>query len=209
MLHPDEAWQRIAQHCAPLPEVEVERRAAAGLVLASSLAATVDVPAADVSAMDGYALAGPVPPGEPRPVAKTIAAGDAPGYVLEPPAVARIMTGAPVPHGADRVIPVEMSRVEDHASVVFQAAAGPGDHIRRRGEVVQAGAPLLPAGALLTPGALALLATHGHAALPVHRPPSVAILTTGDEVVPAEAEPGPGQLRDSHTDFLAAAGAAL
>lgn len=215
MLHPDEAWQRIAQHCAPFPEVEVERWAGAGLVLARSLAATVDVPANDVSAMDGYALAGAVPPGEPRPVATTLAAGDAPGFVLEPPAVARIMTGAPVPHGADRVIPVEMSRTgdegdrDDRSSVVFQAAAGPGDHIRRRGEVVQIGSPLLPAGALLTPGALALLATHGHAALPVHRPPSVAILTTGDEVVPAEAEPGPGQLRDSHTDFLTAAGATL
>lgn len=211
MLHPEEAWQLIAGHCAPLPEEEVERRAAAGLVLARPLAATVDVPAADVSAMDGYALAGPVPPGEPREVAATIVAGDAPGFKLAPPAVARIMTGAPVPRGADRVIPVEMSRTShpDRSTVVFQAEAGPGDHIRRRGEVVQAGAPLLPAGARLTPGALALLATHGHAAVPVHRTPSVAILTTGDEVVPAEAEPGPGQLRDSHTDFLSAAGASL
>jgi molybdopterin molybdotransferase len=211
MLHPEEAWQLIAGHCAPLPEEEVERRAASGLVLARPLAATVDVPAADVSAMDGYALSGPVPPGETREVAATIAAGDPPGFVLKPPAVARIMTGAPLPQGADRVIPVELSRTDraDRSTVVFQAEAGPGDHIRRRGEVVPAGAPLLPAGALLTPGALALLATHGHAAVPVHRVPSVAILTTGDEVVPAEAEPGPGQLRDSHTDFLTAAGASL
>src|ERR1700704_3150042 len=109
MLQPDEAWRLIARRCSPLPEEEVERRAAAGMVLARPLAATVDVPAADVSAMDGYALPGPVPAGEPRPVAATIAAGDPPGAVLEPPAVARIMTGAPVPHGADRVVPVEMS----------------------------------------------------------------------------------------------------
>jgi molybdopterin molybdotransferase len=214
MLQPDEAWRLIARRCSPLPGEEVERRAAAGQVLAQPLAATVDVPAADVSAMDGYALAGPVPPGEPRPVAATIAAGDPPGSVLEAPAVARIMTGAPVPHGADRVVPVEKSRAgrpgrNNQSTVVFQAEAAPGDHIRRRGEVLRTGDPLLPAGALLTPGALALLATHGYAAVPVHRAPTVAVLTTGDEVVPPEAEPDPGQLRDSHTDFLTAAGASL
>ncbi len=85
MLHPDEAWARIAERVAALPEETVERRAAAGRVLARALAATVDVPAADVSAMDGFALAGPVPAGEPRPVAATIAAGDPPGYELRPP----------------------------------------------------------------------------------------------------------------------------
>jgi molybdopterin molybdotransferase len=209
MLHPDEAWQLIAERCAPLPEAEVERRAAAGLVLAQPLAATVDVPAADVSAMDGYALAGPVPVGETRPVSGVIAAGDPPGRVLTAPAVARIMTGAPLPQGADRVVPVELATADGPAGVVFHAAAAAGDHIRRRGEILEIGAPLLPAGALLTPGALGLLATHGHAAVPVHPPPTVAILTTGDEVVPPETEPGPGQLRDSHTDFLAAAGASL
>ncbi len=213
MLSPDEAWRRIADHLAPLPAEPAERRAAAGRVLARPLAATVDVPAADVSAMDGYALAGPVPPGERRPVAATIAAGDPPGFELRPPAVARIMTGAPVPRGADRVIPVEASVVsgkgESREEVAFTAEARPGDHIRRRGEVLRAGDPLLPAGARLTPGALALLATHGHGAVPVHRAPAVAVLATGDEVVLPETEPAPGQLRDSHTDFLLAAGASL
>jgi molybdenum cofactor synthesis domain-containing protein len=144
-------------------------------------------------------------------VAATIAAGDAPGFLLEAPAVARIMTGAPVPAGADRVVPVEASAASGprREVVTFHAGAAPGEHIRRRGEVLRAGDPLLPAGALLTPGALALLATHGHAELPVHRAPTVAVLATGDEVVPPELEPGPGQLRDSHTDFLTAAGAGL
>jgi molybdopterin molybdotransferase len=160
--------------------------------------------------MDGYALAGPVRPGEPRRVATTIAAGDAPGVLLQPPSVARIMTGAPMPYGADRVIPVEQSTSSpDRETVTVQAEAAPGDHIRRRGEVLRAGDPLLPAGALLTPGALALLATHGHREIPVHREPAVAILTTGDEVVPPETDPEPGQLRDSHTDFLTAAGETL
>jgi molybdopterin molybdotransferase len=177
-------------------------------VLAHPLAATVDVPAADVSAMDGYALPGPVRAGERRRVVATIAAGDAPGFVLEPPAVTRIMTGAPVPTGADRVLPVE-STDAGREEVLFRAEAGPGDHIRRRGEILRAGDPLLPAGAPLTPGALALLATHGHGEVRVHRAPSVAVLSTGDEVVPPEATPAPGQLRDSHTDFLLAAGATL
>jgi molybdopterin molybdotransferase len=208
MIHPDEAWRRIAERLKPLPETPVARRSAAGRILARPLAATVDVPGLDVSAMDGYALPGPVPPGESRPVAGTIVAGDAPGFVLEAPAVVRIMTGAPVPAGADRVVPVEQSDGGKEI-VVFHAEAPPGAHIRRRGEVLQTGDPLLPAGALLTPGALGLIATHGYQEVPIHRPPSVAVLTTGDEVVTPETEPAPGQLRDSHTDFLLAAGERL
>ena len=208
MIHPDEAWRRIEGHLSPLPGESVPRRSAAGRVLARPLAATVDVPGTDVSAMDGYALAGPVPPGEPRPVAATIVAGDPPGYELRPPSVVRIMTGAPVPSGADRIIPIELSD-GGRETVTFRKEAQPGDHVRRRGEVLRAGDPLLPAGALLTPGALGLIATHGYREVPVHRAPSVSVLATGDEVVPPETEPAPGQLRDSHTDFLLAAGARI
>ncbi|HTQ81517.1 MAG TPA: molybdopterin molybdotransferase MoeA, partial [Thermoanaerobaculia bacterium] len=173
--------------------------------------ARVDVPAMDVSAMDGYAVAGDIPPGERRPVAGTIAAGSPPGFSLVPPAVARIMTGAPVPLDADRVIQVEQSETHgaDRSEVSFREPGSPGQHIRRQGEIQRAGSELLPRGALLTPGALSLLATHGYGTLPVHRAPRVAFLTTGDEVVPPESEPAPGQLRDSHTDFLLAAGASL
>ncbi|HSN89408.1 MAG TPA: molybdopterin molybdenumtransferase MoeA, partial [Thermoanaerobaculia bacterium] len=170
MFHPDEAWARIAGRCSPLPAERIARRAAQGRVLAHPLAATVDVPAADVSAMDGYALAGPVRAGERRPVAATVAAGDAPGLELAPHAAARIMTGAPVPRGADRVIPVEATD-GGREEVLFRVEAGPGDHIRRRGEVLRTGDPLLPAGARLTPGALALLATHGLGEVPVVRAP--------------------------------------
>jgi molybdopterin molybdotransferase len=205
MIHPDEAWQRIAARLAPLPLEALPRRSAQGRVLAHSLTATVDVPGLDVSAMDGYALPGPVPPGEPRPVAGTVVAGDPPGFELHPPAVARIMTGAPVPLGADRVVPIEQTD-GGKETVVFRAEVAAGAHIRRRGEVLRAGDPLLPAGTLLTPGALSLIATHGYPEVPVHRTPTVAVLTTGDEVVPPETEPAPGQLRDSHTDFLLAAG---
>lgn len=208
MIHPDEAWRRIASRLSPLPPENVLRRTAVGRVLARPLAATVDVPPADVSAMDGYAVAGPVPAGEPRPVAATIAAGDPPGFELKSPAVARIMTGAPVPPGADRIVPVEQSDAVRDA-VTFRAEGNAGDHIRRRGEVLRTGDPLLPSGALLTPEALSLVATHGYREVPVHRLPTVAVLTTGDEVVAPDTEPAPGQIRDSHTDFLLAAGSRL
>ena len=240
MISPDEAWQCIAAHAAPLPAEVVARREARGRVLAAALPARVDVPAADVSAMDGFAVAGEVVPGEWRQVAATVAAGAAPGAVLPSGQAIRIMTGAPLPAGADRVVPVEATAgagaaddaarrdgaadgagpregVADGAAAVrdagervqLLAAAEPGEHVRRRGEVQRTGDELLPAGSRVTPGALALLATHGYAEVPVHRAPSVAVLATGDEVVPPDQEPGPGRLRDSHSDFLLAAGAAL
>jgi molybdopterin molybdotransferase len=208
LIHPDEAWRRIAERVRPLAGESVGRREAAGRVLASPLAATVDVPAADVSAMDGYALAGEVQPEEALPVAGTVFAGDPPGFDLPAGTAARIMTGAPVPAGADRVIPVELTD-GGRERVTFRKGVPPGEHIRRRGEVLRTGDPLLPAGSPLTPGALALLATHGYGEAQVHRAPSVAVMATGDEVVPPEMVPAPGQLRDSNTDFLLAAGGTL
>ncbi len=212
LISPDEAWQRIAARVSPLAAETVGRRAAGGRVLASDLAATVDVPAADVSAMDGYALAGEVGPGESRPVAGTVAAGDPPGFPLPAGAAARIMTGAVVPAGADRVVPVEQTdggRERVTFRVTSRNPVPVGEHIRRRGEILHAGDPLVATGSLLTPAVLALLATHGHGEVPIHRVPTVAVLTTGDEVVPPDTVPAPGQLRDSNTDFLLAAGATL
>ncbi len=208
LIHPDEAWRRIAERVRPLHGEMVGRRESAGRVLARPLAATVDVPASDVSAMDGYALAGEVQPGETREIAGTVYAGDRPGFDLPAGAAARIMTGAPVPAAADRVIPIELTD-GGRERVTFQKGVPPGEHIRRRGEVLKTGDPLLPAGSILTPGALALLATHGYGEVPIHRAPSVAVLATGDEVVPPDAIPAPGQLRDSNTDFLLAAGSTL
>lgn len=208
VLQPGEAWKRIEERLGPLPEETIERRAAGGRVLTRGLAARVDVPAADVSAMDGYALPGEVGPGESRAVGGAVVAGDPPGFELTPPAVARIMTGAPVPANADRIVPIEETDA-GRETVIFLRPSLPGQHIRRRGEILKIGDPLLAAGSRLAPGALSLLATHGYATVPVHRAPTVAVLTSGDEVVPPETVPGPGQLRDSHTDFLLAAGNTL
>ncbi len=203
MIPPEEAWRRLEPYLAPLPAERLARRRAGGRVLAAPTAATVDVPPADVSAMDGYAVAGEVA-GRNLPVAGTVAAGDPPGRSCPPGGAVRIMTGAAVPAGADRVVPVELSD-GGAQTVAFSASVAAGAHIRRRAEIVAAGSPLLPAGAVLTPGALSLLATHGIRELAVHRAPSVRLLVTGDEVVPPDSRPRPGQLRDSHTDFLLAA----
>jgi len=207
MLPPDQAWLRIEPHARPLASERRARREAAGRVLAEDLTALADVPGGDVSAMDGYALAGDLEAGATLPVAGTLAAGSPPGARLAAGTALRIMTGAPVPDGADRVVPIEDTD-RGTARVTLTGSVAAGAHIRRRGEVVRRGAALLPARTLLTPGALALLATHGYRDLPVHRAPRVAILTTGDEVVAPEATPAPGQLRDSHTDFLSTAAAA-
>ncbi len=207
VISPEEAWASIEAELEPLPAQRRPRREALGNVLAEAVTATVDVPAADVSAMDGFALGGALAGGARLPVAGTVAAGDPPGWSLPPGAVLRIATGAPVPAGADRVVPVEQTE-EEGDELIVRVAPPAGAHIRRRGEVVRAGDELLPAGTLLTPGALANLAAHGHATVPVHRTPRVAVLTTGNEVVPPEAAPALGQLRDSHTDFLLAAGRA-
>lgn len=203
MLDPRDAWSRLDAHLHPLAPEALPRARAVGRVLAEAVTATLDVPAADVSAMDGFAVSGAWE--EPLPVAGRIAAGDAPGRTLYPGTALKIMTGAPLPIGSDRVIPVELAELDDAGRVRFREQGAPGDHIRHRGEVVRAGSPLLSAGTLLTPGALALLATHGIGAPIVHRAPGVSLLVTGDEVVPPDRDPAPGQLRDSHGDFLLAA----
>jgi len=208
VILPAEAWQRIAARIVPLDSAKVDRREARCRVLVKPLTATLDTPGADVSAMDGFALRGDVSPGQGLPVAGTIAAGDPPGFELSEGEAARIMTGAPVPTGADRVVPVEQTECAGEEMTLLAEIAA-GAHIRRQGEIVEQGQPLLPAGSLLTPGALGLLATHGYSQVEVRRRPTVAVLVTGDEVVPPDQAPGPGQLRDSHTDFLLAAGRGL
>jgi molybdopterin molybdotransferase len=139
-----------------------------------------------------------------------VVAGDAPGARVAAGEAMQIWTGAPVPDGADRVIGIEETElVGAGARVRIARAAAPGGAIRRRAEVVAAGAPLLPTGTPLGPAALSLLASQGLDELEIECPPRVAIVTTGDEVVAPDLVPGPGQLRDSHTDYLVAAGRRL
>lgn len=201
--------RRVMSLVDPLPIQQVPLADCLGRVVALDALSQVDLPGFDNSAMDGYAVraaevqgAGPQHP-VALPVEGDIAAGDTRRHAVAAGRCLRIMTGAPLPAGADAVVPVEDS--DGGASMVqFTAATAAGRHIRRRGEDVTVGERVLTPGAMLTPGRLALAAAAGLATLTVHRQPRVLVLSTGDELLPVGASPGYGQLIDSNGAMLAA-----
>ncbi|MFF4617153.1 molybdopterin molybdotransferase MoeA [Nonomuraea jabiensis] len=180
---------------APLEPASVPLDDALGGRLAAPLTALVPVPGVDVSAMDGYAVAGA---GPWRVVGRVLAGGACYGHKLRPGEAVEIATGAPAPAGASAVLPYEHAAV-DGARV--DGAVEIGRHIRRRGEDIAEGAVVLGGGAVVTPVALGLAAALGHDELLVRPRPRVAVLITGDEVV-REGLPAPGRVRDAIGPFL-------
>ena len=173
--------------------------AALGRVLADDVCAEMDVPPTDNSAVDGYAVASadiPVTGTRALEVVAELAAGSVFAGTLRAGQALRIMTGAPMPAGADTVYPQEIVERRGGSAIVGPLAAGANS--RRRGEDVQAGTVVLPAGSVLRPQEIGVAASLGLAQLLVRQKPRVAILSTGDEV----AEPGsvrkPGQIYDSN-----------
>ncbi|WP_369132844.1 gephyrin-like molybdotransferase Glp [Modestobacter sp. I12A-02662] len=200
----------VAALLRPLPVEEVPVGAAAGRVLARDLVALVDLPTFTNSAMDGYAArhaeVGTASDTAPvrLPVAEDVPAGRTSVPPLAPGTVHRIMTGAPVPAGADVIVPVERT---DAGTDVVTITGSPavGTHLRHTGEDIRTGQLALPAGTPLGAAQLGLAAAVGHAAVPVRRRPRVLVLSTGSELV----EPGrpllPGQIYESNSVLLAAA----
>ncbi|HZS34882.1 MAG TPA: gephyrin-like molybdotransferase Glp [Methylomirabilota bacterium] len=180
-------------------------RSALGRVLACDVRAPFDVPPADNSAVDGYAVrAADLRPGGS---ARFRVVGDLPAGGVFAGAIARgealrIMTGAPMPPGADTVVPKELA-VEAPGEVELRAVDA-GANVRARGEDVRAGEVVLRAGAVLRPQDLGLLASLGFPETRVHRPPRVALLSTGDEVVEPGRPRRPGQIYDANRFSLAA-----
>lgn len=206
----DAALARLLALVAPLPAVELPLGAARGLRLADAVVADRDQPSADVSAMDGYAVRAADLPGPLRLVGES-AAGRPFAGAIGPGEAVRIFTGALVPGGADMVALQEDAALAAGTVRFAGAPAGPGAHIRRRGQDFAAGDRLLAAGARLSPACLALIAMAGHGRVRVHRRPRVALLSTGDELVPPGTRPGPGQQIASNAlavgGLLAAVGA--
>ena len=205
LLSVAEALARVTQGLEPLESERVKLEQARGRVLAEDIAAHLTQPPFDASAMDGYAVrAADVAtlPATLRLVGEALAGRGFDGEVKQGEAV-RIFTGAPVPKGADTVAIQENTEVAPGVVTVNDAA--PRRHIRPRGQDFTKGEVLLRAGTRLGPRELMLAAAMNHAELPVRRKPKVAILATGDEVVP----PGTALDRDQIVSSVPAGLAAL
>lgn len=212
MLGVDDALARILAHFAPLPAVETPIVDALGLVVARDVASTVNVPPFRNSAMDGYALRHVDTRDAPVTlrVVGTIAAGTSPQRVIASGEAIRIMTGAPLPDGADAVVRFEETDETARAAtgardeISISRPVGVAENVREAGEDIRTGQIVLAAGTSLGPPAIGVLASLNHSTVPVHRKPRVAILATGDEVVEPGQEMLPGQIRNSNSYMLAA-----
>lgn len=201
----EEARKIILDSVVPLGVEKVEILSAVGRVLAEDVAAPWDMPLWDNTAMDGYAVhAADCSEGGTLELAGFLPAGGHMTDEVGSGSAVKIMTGAPIPPGADAIVPYEETE-EQGGQVFIKTAVKPGDHIRFKGEDVKIDETVLSAGTLLRPSEISMLASFGKIFVPVHRKVRVAILSTGDELV----EPGesllPGKIINSNSLAIAAA----
>ncbi len=195
-----EAQRDVLAAVAPLPAERVELASALGLALGEPIVAKHDLPPFANSAMDGYAViaADLVDCPVVLPVLEDVAAGSVPTLTVKPGTATKIMTGAPMPPGADTIVPVEDTEPGDD-EVRILAASPRGASVRPAGDDVPAGTTVLHVGETLTPAALGVCASLGYDRPLVRRRPRVAVLSTGDEIVsPATVELEPGKIRDAN-----------
>jgi molybdopterin molybdotransferase len=207
MITVSEAVRTVLEKTEPLEAVRVPLADAVGRVLAEDVFADSDLPPFDRAQMDGYALRSEdlrEVPARLRVVGEAAAGRGWRGVIQKGEAV-RIMTGAPLPAGADGVQQVELTReAEDGATVEVERAIEPGQFYVPRASEIRAGERVLRAGEEVNAARMAVLASFGYAKVSVRRRPRVAVLATGTELVPVEERPGEDQIRDSNTYSLAA-----
>jgi molybdopterin molybdotransferase len=203
----EKALETVLANTPTLPAEDVPLPSALGRVLAEDVAADRDFPPFDRAAMDGYAVraADTATPPVALEVAGQVRAGQSPDRPLEPGQAVQIMTGAPVPAGADAVVPVEKSRaLPGGRRVELVAASVPGAHIARQGSEVRAGTLVLSAGDTIDPAMVAVLAAVGKGRVRVGRRPTVSVLATGDELVDVWDTPHGARIRNSNGYAVAA-----
>lgn len=218
LLSVEEALSRVLGLVKPLDPVDVALMDADGLTLAQDIFAPFDIPALANSAMDGYAVvaADLADASDANPITLKIAgqiqAGQLPSVAVSPGNSVRIMTGAPIPAGADAIVPYEYTdEVERNTTgiplteIALRHVPLVGDHVRPAGEDVRQGRLILPKGRVLDPPSIGMLASLGYAFVPAIRRPQVAILATGNEVQTPGETLEPGRLFDSNTYGTAAA----
>lgn len=199
-----EAQARLLAMRGPLAAETLPIGQCAGRWLAEDVTALRDQPFADLSAMDGYAIRHADLPGPWRVTGTSAAGGAQPGTIGMGEAV-RIFTGAPLPDRADTVIIQEdLERENDQLRLVDPSPVIIGQHCRKAGSDFRCGSPLIKAGTRLGPAKMALAAVGGHGSLPITGAPRIALLSTGNELVPPGASVGPGQLPASNALMLAA-----
>lgn len=205
MLRFEDARRLILNHCRPLGPERISLSTACNRVLAEDMHAPWDLPRWDNSAMDGFALRhADLGAAASLPVEGYLAAGALPGAVLAPGTATKIMTGAPLPKGADTVVPMEEAH-EEAGRVRFAKSPTPGAHVRRQAEDVRAGELVIPAGSLLRPAEIGMLASFGKIVVPVYRRARIAVLSTGDELVEPGEPLSEARIVNSNAYALAAA----
>ena len=203
LLNPDEALEIVLSSVPAMGVERVALRECLGRILAEDARADEDLPPFDNSAMDGYAVIAADTAGAQKDSPRRLRvigeqpAGRAAAPPVAPGTAVRIMTGAPIPEGADAVVMVEDTVSGDDEVTVYREVPV-GANIRRAGEDVNRGDIVVGEGARIGPAQMGMLASVGMARPPVYRKPRVAIVTTGDELVGAEAKPGPGQIRNGN-----------
>lgn len=206
MIPVEKALAIVLGHTPRLPTEEVALDDSLGRVLAEDVLADMDMPPFDRSAMDGYAVRASDLAGAPvtLPVAAMIRAGDHPQAPLEPGEAVQVMTGAPVPAGTTAVQPVEKTRSPEGGRVEFLEPVETGANLARRGSEVAAGDRVLSRGEVVDPSVVGVLAAVGRARVRVGRRPTVALVSTGDELVEVGETPAGGRIRNSNGPTLLA-----